>query len=98
MKQVNYIKERDELEVVFKETEVPSTIQLKNSISLEFNEKDELSAIIMPNFLQMIHRPYTPDLVFSYEDMSFFDENMVLTIKINDQKVNVKCDLSELEN
>ena len=98
MKHVNYIEERDELEVILKESDAPKVVTLDNNIALEFDDDDDLSAIVMPNFMQMMRVPLPPDSQFVYEGVSFHDKDMILTIKLNEQKINIKCDLSGLEN
>lgn len=91
MKQVNYIQDRDELEIVFKDVEVPEVVKLKSGISLEFDE-EELSAILLPNFFQMIRRHPT-----GQEEIQLlnFDEGL-MKIKVDEQIVNVKMDLTEV--
>lgn len=97
MKQIRYIKERDELEIILQEVDIPEVVKLKNGVFLEFDGKN-LSSIILPNFFQMIHRQPVPNAVFTYEGVDFFDKIMTITIKLNEQKINIKCDLLELEN
>ena len=90
MKQINYIQERDELEIIFHDVEVPEIIKLKSGIVLEF-DTDKLSAIILPHFFQMIHRQPTNQEKFQFID---FKDNTI-RIKIDEQTINVKLDLIE---
>lgn len=92
MSKINYIKERDELEILFKEVEVPEVVKLSSGIIFEFDDT-ALSAIILPNFFQMIHRSPTPNMNFELIEI---DEN-TLKIKLNEQIINVKLNLYELE-
>ena len=98
MAQVNYIEERDELEVIFKEVDIPEVIKMDNGIILEFDMED-LSAIILPHFFQMIHQqlmyPTNPNDL-SIEFNGFTEELLKLTV--NNQNVNVKLDFSKIEN
>lgn len=91
MVQTNYIQERDELEIIFKEVDVPEVVTLSSGISIEFTT-DALSAIILPNFFQMVHLPPTNEI-----DFVCIDDN-VLKLAIGEQKINVKLNLLELEN
>ena len=91
MQQINYISDRDELEIVFKEVEVPEVVTLKSGISLEF-DTDTLSAIILPNFFQMIHKQPTGQEKFELID--FTDDAMKL--QVDHQTINVKLNLTEI--
>lgn len=91
MVQVNYIQERDELEILFKEVEVPEVVTLSSGVSIEFTP-DALSAIILPNFFQMVHMPPTDQIEFVC-----IDDN-VLKLRLGEQNINVKLNLLELEN
>ena len=92
MKQVNYIQNCDELEILFKEVEVPEVIKLDSGISLEFDNK-QLSAIILPNFFQMLHRQPT-----GQEEIKLVDWNTdTLQLNIDGQIVNVKLGLKEAD-
>ena len=94
MVQVNYIADTDELELIFtKIVETPEVVKLDNGIIFEF-DTDNLSAIILPNFGQMTRITGLENLSIEFE--SFTPE--LLKIKINDQIVNIKIDLTELEN
>ena len=94
MVQVNYIPDTDELELIFtKIVETPEIVKLDNGIIFEF-DTDNLSAIILPNFGQMTRITGLENLSIEFE--SFTPE--LLKIKINDQIVNIKIDLTELEN
>lgn len=92
MAQVNYIHERDELEVVFKEVDIPEVVKLSSGITFEFGP-NELSAIILPNFGQMIHVQGLEHSSLKFESL---DQDS-LKVKFNEQIVNIKLDLSELE-
>ena len=91
MKQINYIQGRDELEIIFKEVEVPEIIKLDSGIALEF-DTDQLSAIILPNFFQMIHRQPTGQEEFKVLE---FTED-VLKLQVDQQTINVKMDLANI--
>ena len=91
MVQVNYNQDRDELEILFKEVDVPEVVTLGSGVLIEFSP-DALSAIILPNFFKMVHMPPTDDIEFTCID------NNVLKLKIGEHKINVKIDLLELEN
>ena len=94
MVQVNYIADTDELELIFtKIVETPDVVKLDNGIIFEF-DTDNLSAIILPNFGQMTRITGLENLSIEFE--SFTPE--LLKIKINDQIVNIKIDLTEFEN
>ena len=94
MVQVNYIADTDELELIFtKIVETPEVVKLDNGIIFEF-DTDNLSAIILPNFGQMTRITGLENLSIEFE--SFTPE--LLKIKINDQIVNIKIDLTEIEN
>ena len=94
MVQVNYIPDTDELELIFtKIVETPEIVKLDNGIIFEF-DTNNLSAIILPNFGQMTRITGLENLSIEFE--SFTPE--LLKIKINDQIVNIKIDLTELEN
>ena len=94
MVQVNYIADTDELELIFtKIVETPDVVKLDNGIIFEF-DTDNLSAIILPNFGQMTRITGLENLSIEFE--SFTPE--LLKIKINDQIVNIKIDLTEIEN
>ena len=94
MVQVNYIPDTDELELIFtKIVETPEVVKLDNGIIFEF-DTDNLSAIILPNFGQMTRITGLENLSIEFE--SFTPE--LLKIKINDQIVNIKIDLTEFEN
>lgn len=95
MTQVNYVDERDELEVIFKEIENPEIFRLSNGIFMEFGP-NELSAIILPNFGQMIHMPADIINDAMLEFISFDSE--ALKISLNEQSINIKIDLTEIEN
>lgn len=91
MSHINYISEQDELEILFKEVEVPEVVKLDSGVSLEFDEK-ELSAIILPNFFQMIHRQPT-----GQEDIQLVEFNdTMMKLTIDGQIINVKIDLTTL--
>lgn len=95
MVQVNYQSQRDELEVVFKEVDVPEVVKLDNGIFIEFTS-EELSAIVLPNFAHMIGMPV--EMVDDAElNFKSFD-NDSLKIMLNEQNVNIKIDLAEIEN
>lgn len=95
MVQVNYQSQRDELEVVFKEIDVPEVVKLDNGIFIEFTS-EELSAIVLPNFARMIGMPV--EMVDNAElNFKSFD-NDSLKIMLNEQNVNIKIDLAEIEN
>ena len=93
MVQVNYVEDRDELEVIFCNEDAPEVFKFSNGIFFEFST-DKLSAIILPNFARMTHIPNLSDVSFEFD--SFEDE--LLKIKIDEQVVNIKIDLSEIEN
>lgn len=94
MVQVNYISDIDELEIVFtKIVDTPEVVKLDNGIMFEF-DSDNLSAIILPNFGKMTRIAGLENLSIEFE--SFTSE--LLKIKINDQIVNIKIDLTEIEN
>ena len=98
MVQVNYIQERDELEIVFKEIDVPEVLKMDNGVVLEFDE-ETLSTIILPNFWQMVHRQLmhqTPPTEASIKFKNFTTE--LIRLNINGQDVNIKLNLKELEN
>lgn len=98
MVQTNYIQERDELEIVFKEVDVPEIIKTDDGITFEF-DSENLSAIILPYFGQMIYRqlPHIEDL--SEASIIFEDLTLeLLKLKINDRNINVKINLKDLEN
>ena len=97
MKHINYVAERDELIITLKETETPMIVTLRNNVMLEFDDMG-LSAIIMPHFFQMIGRPPIIGADFQYEGAEFIDQTMTIIIAMNGQRINIKCDLSELEN
>ena len=92
MVQVNYVHERDELEVVFKEVDIPEVVKISSGVTFEFGP-NELSAIILPNFGQMIH---VQGLEYASLEFESLDQDS-LKIKFNEQTVNIKLDLSELE-
>lgn len=94
MVQVNYIPDTDDLEIVFTEiVETPEVVKLNNGIMFEF-DSDSLSAIVLPNFGKMVHITGLENLSIEFE--SFTSE--LLKIKINDQIINIKIDLTEIEN
>jgi hypothetical protein len=94
MVQVDYIKETDELKVIFaEEVDIPEVVKLNNGVIFEF-APDYLSTIILPNFGQMMHFQGLENAFIEFE--SFTSE--VLKIKIDEQIINIKIDLSELEN
>lgn len=91
MTQINYIQDRDDLEILFKDVEVPEVIKLESGISLEFDEK-QLSAIILPHFFQMIHRQPTGQEKFKLLE---FTQDM-LKLQVDQQTINVKMDLTAI--
>lgn len=95
MVQVNYQSQRDELEVVFKEVDVPEVVKLDNGIFIEFTP-EELSAIVLPNFAHMIGMPIEMVDNANLNFKSF--DNDLLKIMLNEQNVNIKIDLVEIEN
>lgn len=95
MVQVNYQSQRDELEVIFKEIDVPEVIKLDNGIFIEFTS-EELSAIVLPNFAHMIGMPV--EMVDDAELKFKSFDNDSLKIMLNEQNVNIKIDLVEIEN
>ena len=98
MTQTNYIRETDLLEIIFKETEVPIIEKLSNGVEIEFDDDYNLVSIILPNFCQMIHRQYPMDTVFQYARAIFTDKyHVMLVIQVNDQPIQVRIDLSELD-
>ena len=95
MVQVNYRIEGDELEVVFEETDNPEVVRLSNGVSFEFTPT-KLSAIVLPNFAQMVHMSSN---MIENADLEFDSFNSeLLKIKFNEQNINVKLDLDEIEN
>jgi len=95
MVQVNYQSQRDELEVIFKEVDVPEVVKLDNGIFIEFTS-EELSAIVLPNFAHMIGIPIE---IVDNAKLNFKSfNNDSLKIMLNEQNVNIKIDLAEIEN
>lgn len=93
MVQVNYIEGIDELEIVFKEVDIPEVVKISNGITFEFDSED-LSAIILPNFGKMIHFNELSDASIEFDS---FSEQM-LKINLNGQIISIKINLDELEN
>lgn len=93
MPTLNYVSERDDLEVKFNDIETPQIIKLSSGIMLEFDD-DDFGAIVLPNFFQMIHRQPTSNTNFEFLKI----DNDILKIKVDEQTVNIKLDFSEIEN
>lgn len=98
MVQINYIEQSDELEVVFKEVDIPEVVKMDNGIIFEF-DSENLSAIILPHFWQMIYQQlmYSANPNDSSIEFDSFSEDL-LKLKVNGQNVNIKLDLSKIEN
>ena len=92
MPKINYLKDIDDLEIIFKSNDIPEVIKLQSGITLEF-DSEQLTAIILPHFFQMLHRQYMEETIEFME----FNDNMV-KLKLNEQIINIKIDLSEIEN
>lgn len=97
MVQINYIQERDELELQFKQCDTPYCKKLNGGITLEFNTDDELTSIILPNFFKLIQRQPDPNINFEYDKAIFDEYALTLILKMNNQSINVKIDLTELD-
>lgn len=98
MVQTNYIQERDELELVFKEVDTPEVVKMNNGVVLEFDE-ETLSTIILPNFWQMVYRQLMHQTSPTEASIKFNGlTTELIRLNINDQDVNVRLDLSEIEN
>lgn len=97
MTQTNYIREVDNLEICFKECDVPIVKQMSNGVDFEFDSDYNLTKIILPNFCQMIRRQYPSNTIFQYSHTKFDKNYATIVIQINNQPIKVKIDLSELD-
>lgn len=94
MVQVNYIQDTDDLEVLFTDKiDIPEVVKLDNGVIFEFTP-ETLSAIILPNFGKMIHMNNLIDTSIEFKSFTF----EMLKLKINNQIINIKINLDELEN
>ena len=92
-----YISERDELNIKFKECETPYCVELSGGITIEFDQEDNLSNIVLPNFFQMIHKQPTQNINIEYDHAFFEDHILTLVLKMQQQSINVKIDLSAID-
>lgn len=98
MTQTNYIQETDILEIIFKKFDTPIVKKLSNGVEIDLDKDYNLVSIILPNFCRMIHRQYPPNTIFQYERAIFTDKyKAVLIIQINNQPIQVRIDLRELD-
>ena len=97
MVKTDYIYERDELNIQFKEYEQVYCIKLKSGIVLEFGDDDELSNIVLPNFCQMIRKQPIPQIPIEYDHAIFEDYTLTLVLKLHQQSINVKIDLNAID-
>ena len=97
MTQTNYIMETDILEICFKECDIPIVKQISNGVDFEFDNNYNLTKIILPNFCQMIQRQYPPNTIFEYDHTIFDKKRATIIIKVNNQPIRVRIDLSELD-
>lgn len=97
MQQIKYDKDKDVLKILYgAEIEQPIVRILTNGTICEFDHQHNLIAMNFPNFFTMMHRPPLPNAEFSLEGAQIIDTQAIFTIKMNDQLMNIKVDLSEL--
>lgn len=94
---VNYNYDTDELSIIFKEVEIPSVFKLDNNVLLEFDDST-LCSIILPNFQNMFKRPIEFGIAFGLHDLKLVDDDMVITLTVNERYyVNIKVNISSLK-
>lgn len=97
MTQIKYDTSSDTLRLIYgKEIEQPIVRILTNGTVCEFNHEHDLIAIDFPKFFTMMHRPPLSDAEFLLEGTQIVDTQAIFTIKMNQQLMNIKVDLSEL--
>lgn len=98
MTNIDYDKDTDVLKIVYAdEIDVPITHRLTNGTILDFDYQHNLLAISFPNFFKMMHRsPSSTAYGISLEGTQIIDTDVVFTIKIDQQLVNIKVDMKEL--
>ena len=97
MTQTNYIDETDDLEICFKDCDIPIVKRMSNGVDFEFDSEYNLTKIVLPKFCQMIHRQYPPNTIFQYDHAIFDKNHATIIIKVNNQSIKVRIDLSELD-
>ena len=93
----NYISNTDDLEIRFKEYDIPIVRRLSNGVEFEFDHNYNIVGFILPKFCQMIHRQYPPNTIFQYSHTIFDKNYATVVIQVNNQPIKVRIDLSELD-
>ena len=89
--EIKYNQDFDELHIVFDDNiDNPKVQILDNSVIVEFDEDDNISNIVLPNFSQMLGRPINPYESFSLFDTSFEDDSIIITLHWSGPPINVK--------
>lgn len=97
MTQTNYIKDVDTLEICFKEYNNPIVKKLSNDVDFEFDNDYNLTKIVLPNFCGMMQKPRHFGALCTYDHTIFNENYAIIIIKMNDQLIRVKIDLSDLD-
>lgn len=93
----NYISTTDDLEVRFKEYDIPIVRRFSNGVEFEFDYEYNIVGLILPKFCQMIHRQYPPNTIFQYSHTIFDENRATVVIQVDNQPIKVRIDLSELD-
>lgn len=98
MTNIDYDKDTDTLKIIYAdEIEVPIVRTLTNGTILDFDYHHNLLAINFPNFFKMMHQsPSNTAYGISLEGTQIVDTDVIFTIKIDQQLVNIKVDMKEL--
>ena len=65
--------------------------------NIEFDNNYNLTKVVLPNFCKMIQRQYPPNTIFEYDHTIFDKKRATIIIKVNNQPIRVRIDLSELD-
>ena len=91
---IKYEQDFDELHIIFcDEVDNPRIQILDNSVMIEFDDNDNISTIVFPNFSKMLGRPINSYESFSLSNTTFEDDAIVITLDWSGPPINVKLSI-----
>ena len=91
---IEYNDVLDELHIIFNDdVDVPIVHKLDNNVVIEFDNDNDISAIVFPNFAAMLGRPIFPNEVFTISKTSFEDNFVEITLMWSGPPINLRLSL-----
>lgn len=88
--EIKYNSEFDELHIIFnKRVDNARILILDNNVMVEFDNNDDISDIILPNFSKMLGTGINPYEKFSLVSASFNGDSIALTLSWSGPPINI---------